>query len=64
MSINEITTVLESFDDICNYNKDFALLRLEYLSLRHIEVNILFFRKFIKASHSGYYYKKALFFLY
>ena len=64
MNINEIKTVFKSFEDICNYNKDFAQLRLDFLSFRHKIVNIIFFRNFIKTSHSGYYYKKALFFLY
>ena len=62
MNIKEITSVLESFDDICNYNKDFAQLRIEFLSLRFNNFNILHFREYVKNSHSGYYYKKALIF--
>jgi len=62
MNNNEIKTVLKSFDEICNYNKDFAQLRLEFLSYKYPIVNIVFFRNFIKTFHSGYYYKKALFF--
>jgi len=62
MSINEVSTALESFDDICNYNKDFAQLRLEYLSKTDKFANILRFREYVFYSHSGYYYKKALFF--
>jgi len=44
------------------YNKDFAQLRLEFLSFRNSIINIVFFRNFIKTFQSGYYYKKALFF--
>jgi len=62
MNNNEIKTVLKSFDEICNYNKDFAQLRLEFLSFRNSIINIVFFRNFIKTFQSGYYYKKALFF--
>ena len=64
MDINEISSVLESFDDICNYNKDFAQLRIEFLSLKYKFFDIFHFRQYIRNSHSGYYYKKALFFLY
>ena len=62
MNINEVSSALESFDDICNYNKDFAQLRLEYLSSSNKFANILRFREYVNHSHSGYYYKKALFF--
>ena len=62
MNINEIKTILKSFDDICNYNKDFSQLRVEFLSLRNKVINIFLFRKYIKNYRSGYYYKKALFF--
>ena len=61
---NEISSALESFDDICNYNKDFAQLRLKYLLSKPINFNIILFRQIIKNVYSGYYYKKALFFLY
>ena len=64
MNITEITSVLESFDDICNYNKDFAQLRLEYLSSQGGLVNLERFRYYVKYMHSGYYYKKAFFFLF
>ena len=64
MNIDEISSTLESFDDICNYNKDFAQLRLKFFLSKHKFFNIFRFRKYIKNSHSGYYYKKALFFLY
>ena len=64
MNINEISSALESFDDICNYNKDFAQLRLKYLLSKPINFNIILFRQIIKNVYSGYYYKKALFFLY
>ena len=42
MNNNEIKTVLKSFDEICNYNKDFAQLRLEFLSFRNSIINIVF----------------------
>lgn len=63
MNIDEINTALESFNDISIYNKDFSHLRFEFLSLKNLRINIENFRKFIKTSHSGYYYKKAKFFL-
>jgi len=47
MNINEIKTVLKSLDEICNYNKDFSQLRLEFLSLRDKIINIFLYRKFI-----------------
>jgi len=62
MNINEISSALESFDDICNYNKDFAQLRVKFFLSKHKFFNIFRFRKYIENSHSGYYYKKALFF--
>jgi hypothetical protein len=62
MDINEISSALESFDDICHYNKDFAQLRIEFLSLKYKLFDIFHFRQYIRNSHSGYYYKKALFF--
>lgn len=62
MNINEISLALESLDEISNYNKDFTQLKLEYFSLKGKIANIFNFGEYVKHSHSGYYYKKALFF--
>ena len=47
MNINEISSVLESFDDIYNYNKDFAQLRLEFLSLKYKNFDIFLLRQYL-----------------
>ena len=51
MNIDEISSTLESFDDICNYNKDFAQLRLKFF---YPNINFLIFFALIKRPYFFY----------
>ena len=65
MNIQEKRKLLESLDNSSAINSDFKDLKSQYLCEATDNVNIEYFKKFIKRAKSGYYYSKAkiLFFI-
>ena len=63
MSKKEKSNAIESLEIISSYNSDFNELKYEYLINSNKIINLEQFKMFIRNEHSGYYLKKAVFFL-
>lgn len=63
MSKKEKSNAIESLEIISSYNSDFNELKYEYLNNSSEIINLEQFKMFIRNEHSGYYLKKAVFFL-
>lgn len=63
MSKKEKSDAIESLEIISSYNSDFNELKYEYLNNSSEIINLEQFKMFIRNEHSGYYLKKAVFFL-
>jgi len=63
MSKKEKYNAIESLQIISSYNSDFNKLKYEYLNNSTGNINLEQFKIFIRNVHSGYYFKKAVFFL-
>ena len=63
MSKKEKSNVIKSLEIISSYNSDFNELKYEYLNNSSEIINLEQFKMFIRKEHSGYYLKKAVFFL-
>ena len=63
MSKKEKSDAIESLEIISSYNSDFNELKYEYLNNSTEKISLEQFKMFIRNEHSGYYLKKAVFFL-
>lgn len=62
LSKEEKFKIIESLDIIAAYNSDFGKLKMRYLRDKPV-INLNSFKEFIQKEESGYYIKKAIFFL-
>ena len=63
LSKKEKSKVIDSLEIISSYNSDFNELKYKYLNNSTRIINLEQFKIFIRNVHSGYYFKKAVFFL-